>query len=139
MDYIFAKERAIKYIGISKKSIGEVVRKLKSLGIDSLTISRVIENLKELDYLDDIKYTEAFVRQSVNMQKYSKFELKQKLLQKLVNIDIIENVIGRLVDEDYEARVTKSLINGKLKNYEDIKKKEYLYRRGFEKIKIEGD
>ena len=33
MDYITAKEKAIKYIGISKKTSHEVSKKLKTLGV----------------------------------------------------------------------------------------------------------
>ena len=137
MDYLSAKEKAIKYIGISKKTEWEVNKKLKSLGVDSSIILRVITNLKELDYVNDEKYAKLYISQSVNMQKYSKYEIKQKLLQKGINIDIIEKMICGFVPDEYEGKVVQRLLNGKLKNYEDIKKKEYLYRRGFEKTDIE--
>lgn len=137
MDYLSAKEKAIKYIGISKKTEWEVNKKLKSLGVDSSIILRVITNLKELDYVNDEKYAKLYISQSVSMQKYSKYEIKQKLLQKGINIDIIEKMMYGFVPDEYEGKVVQRLLNGKLKNYEDIKKKEYLYRRGFEKTDIE--
>lgn len=137
MEYLSAKEKAIKYIGISKKTECEVNKKLKSLGVDSSIILRVIASLKELDYVNDEKYAKLYISQSVNMQKYSKYEIKQKLLQKGINIDIIEKMMYGFVPDEYEGKVVQRLLNGKLKNYEDIKKKEYLYRRGFEKTDIE--
>lgn len=137
MDYLSAKEKAINYIGISKKTEWEVNKKLKSLGVDSSIILRVIASLKELDYVNDEKYAKLYISQSVSMQKYSKYEIKQKLLQKGINIDIIEKMICGFVPDEYEGKVVQRLLNGKLKNYEDIKKKEYLYRRGFEKTDIE--
>ena len=65
------------------------------------------------------------------MLKYSKYELKQKLLQKGIKASIIEEKFETDLPEDYERRVIEKLTHGKLKNYEDIKRKEYLYRKGF--------
>jgi len=131
MDYIIAKEKAIKYIGISKKTECEVSKKLKSLGVDSLTISKVIDYLNELGYLDDVDYVRSYIRQSVKMLKYSKYELRQKLLQKGVKASIIDLEFENKLPESYETDVINKLINGKLKDYDNIKKKEYIYRRGF--------
>lgn len=131
MDYIFAKEKAIKYIGISKKTEYEVSKKLKSLGVDSLTISKVIDYLNELGYLDDVDYVRSYIRQNVKMLKYSKYELRQKLLQKGVKASIIDLEFENNLPESYESYVVNRLVNGKLKDYDNIKKKEYIYRRGF--------
>lgn len=131
MDYIIAKEKAIKYIGISKKTEYEVIKKLKSLGVDSLTISKVINYLNELGYLDDVDYVRSYIRQNVKMLKYSKYELKQKLLQKGVKASIIDLEFEDNLPESYETDVIDKLVNGKLKDYDNIKKKEYIYRRGF--------
>ena len=50
MDYIVAKEKAIKYIGISKKTSYEVHKKLKALGVEEEIANKVIEYLGELKY-----------------------------------------------------------------------------------------
>ena len=131
MEYIVAKEKAIKYIGISKKTEYEVCKKLKSLGVDSLTISKVIDYLNELGYLDDVDYVRSYIRQNVKMLKYSKYELKQKLLQKGIKASIIDLEFENNLPDTYESDVIYKLVNGKLKDYDNIKKKEYIYRRGF--------
>lgn len=135
MDYIYLKEKAIKYIGISKKTEFEVRKKLKNISDDEETIDKVISYLKELGYIDDLDYIKSYIRQNVNMLKYSKYELKQKLLQKGIKASIIEEKFETELPFDYERNVIYKLVNGKLKNYDDIKKKEYLYRRGF---KLDG-
>lgn len=135
MDYIYLKEKAIKYIGISKKTEFEVRKKLKNISDDEETIDKVISYLKELGYIDDLDYIKSYIRQNVNMLKYSKYELKQKLLQKGIKASIIEEKFETELPFDYERNVVYKLVNGKLKNYDDIKKKEYLYRRGF---KLDG-
>lgn len=131
MDYIYLKEKAIKYIGISKKTEFEVRKKLKNISDDEGTIDKVISYLKELGYIDDIDYIKSYIRQNVNMLKYSKYELKQKLLQKGIKTSIIEEKFETDLPDDYEILVISKLFNGKLKNYDELKKKEYLYRRGF--------
>jgi len=131
MDYITAKEKAIKYIGISKKTSYEVAKKLKTLGAEQGIIDKVIEYLEEVGYIDDIDYVQSYLRQNIKMLKYSVYELKQKLLQKGVKASIIESTFESDLPSDYEAQVVNKLICSKLKDYDEIKKKEYLYRRGF--------
>ena len=91
MDYINAKEKAIKYIGISKKTSHEVAKKLKMIGVEEEIITKVIEYLEELGYIDDIDYVKSYIRQNIKMLKYSVYELKQKLLQKGIKASIIES------------------------------------------------
>lgn len=128
---IIAREKAIKYIGISKKTEYEVRQKLKRLQVTSSVIDEEIEFLKELGYIDDKDYTRSFVKQCYKLMQYSIYEIKNKLLQKGVNASIIEEELELLKDSDYELNTVEKLKNGKLKSYDDEKIKAYLYRRGF--------
>ena len=128
---IFAREKAIKYIGISKKTEYEIRNKLKGLKITSSVIDEEIEYLKELGFIDDIQYTKSYLRQCDKLIQYSIYEITQKLLKKGISLDIIEENIGNLKESDYEARVIQKLLNGKLKTYDVKKQKAYLYKRGF--------
>lgn len=131
MDYITAKEKAIKYIGISKKTSFEVSKKLKTIGAEQEIIEKVVEYLEELGYIDDLEYVEAYIRQNVKMLKYSVYELKQKLLQKGIKTSIIESKFESNLPMDYESLVINKIISSKLRDYDEIKRREYLYRRGF--------
>lgn len=128
---IFAREKAIKYIGISKKTEYEVRKKLKGLKVTSSVVDDEIEYLKELGFIDDTDYTKSYLRQCKKLLQYSIYEITQKLLQKGINSDIIEENIYALKESDYEQKVIEKLKNGKLKSYEEQKQKAYLYRRGF--------
>lgn len=136
-EYIVAKEKAIRYIGISKKTKQEVINKLKVLKIEPLAINSIIKDLEELKYIDDKDYVRSYLIQNSRYLKYSKNEIRQKLLQKGINISIIKDEISRLLPEKYENEVIKKLLSGKLSKVDEIKRKEYLYRRGFENIKGE--
>ena len=131
MNFEQAKERAVRYTALSRKTDYEVRRKLKQLNVDEDIISKVSEYLKQLGSIDDVAYTEAFLRQSFKMEKLSVFEMKQKLLSKGIDKELIDEKLCDYDVVDYEKRVVSRLVNGKLSSYDDDKSKSYLYRKGF--------
>ena len=134
MELDIAKEKAIAYLMRSKKTSNEVTMKLKKLGFTEEIVQEVISYFTKLGYIDDNEYVDAYIRQCMRLQNYSLFEIKNKLLQKGVKKDIIEDKLQVLEDSDYEKELVKKLINGKLKNMDDIKQRQYLFRRGFKNI-----
>ena len=128
---ILARDKAIRYIGISKKTEYEVRQKLKRLQVTSSVIDEEIEYLKELGFIDDNDYVKCFVRQCAKLKQYSIYEIYNKLLQKRLQTSIIEEELELLKDSDYEEQVKEKLMNGKLKSYDEEKKKAYFYRTGF--------
>lgn len=128
---IQARDKAIRYIGISKKTEYETRQKLKGLKIASSVIDEEIEYLKELGYIDDIDYVKSYIKQCYKMQNYSIYEITNKLLQKGIKASIIDEEIDGLKESDYEQLVVEKLLNGKLKSYDEMQQKNYLYRRGF--------
>lgn len=131
---VIVRDKAIKYIGISKKTEFEVRNKLKSLkglNITSSIIDEEIECLKELGFIGDTDYVNSYIKQCKKMLNYSIYEIRQKLLQKGLKASIINEGVQLLTDSDYEEQVKKKLFAGKLKSYDVVKQKSYLYRRGF--------
>ena len=90
MEFEEAKQKAIKYIGISKKTEYEIKQKLIRLGYNQDIIDMVISYLLNIGYVNDYDYVEAYLRQNERFLKYSIFEIEQKLLQKGIKKDIIE-------------------------------------------------
>ena len=76
-------------------------------------------------------YTEAYLRQCESIPKYSKYEIKMKLIQKGIDKDLATEKIANNLNQNYEVKIVDKLMNGKLKNMEPLKQKAYLYRRGF--------
>ena len=138
MSFEVAKEKALRYLVTAKKTEQEVRNKLKKCNFEESIIEDVISYLKDLDYINDKDYIDAYIRQCMRLQSYSIYEIKQKLLQKGIKKDIIENKLELLYESDYEKDIVEKLLNNKLKNMEDLKKKQYLYRRGF-KYNTESD
>lgn len=131
LEYLIAKEKAVKYIGISKKTKYEVKQKLTRLKTSNQIIENVLNELETIGYIDDNEYTFLYLNQNIKMAKYSIYEIKQRLLQKGIKTSIIEEKIIEVLPKDYEKDVIYNLKRSKLKDYEPIKQREYLYRRGF--------
>lgn len=131
LEYLIAKEKAVKYIGISKKTKYEVKQKLTRLKISNQIIENVLNELETIGYIDDNEYTFLYLNQNIKMAKHSIYEIKQRLLQKGIKTSIIEEKIIEVLPKDYEKDVIYNLKRSKLKDYEPIKQREYLYRRGF--------
>ncbi len=134
MEFEEAKFKAIKYLGISKKTEYEVKMKLKRLNTDEKIIDRVIRYLIEINYINDLDYVDSFIRQNEKMLKYSICEISEKLKVKGVNSDLIEDRLNNLYFENYENIVIEKIINSKSKNMDKEKINQYLFRRGFKKI-----
>ena len=130
MEFEEAKQKAIKYIGISKKTEYEVKQKLIRLGYNQDIIDMVISYLLNIGYVNDYDYVEAYLRQNERFLKYSIFEIEQKLLQKGIKKDIIEEKKYILKDIDYDKKLLEKILETKCKDMDELKKRQYLYRRG---------
>ncbi len=130
MDFITAKQKAIKYIGISKKTEFEVRNKLLRLDASEEVIEEVIEYIKELGYIDDVAYSKSFIKTCERECKKSLYEIKLKLLQKGIKEYIIDEKLQYLYDIDYEEKVIEKLSKGKFLGKEEEKNK-YLCSKGF--------
>ncbi|MEG2348262.1 MAG: regulatory protein RecX [Clostridia bacterium] len=130
MSFELAKEKAVKYLVVAKKTEFEVRKKLLKSGFEEKIIEEVLEYLKKIKYIDDEDYVDAYIRQCMRLLNYSIYEIKQKLLQKGIKKCIIEKKLEILKNNGYESDLVKKLINGKCKNMDELKKKQYIYRRG---------
>lgn len=136
MEFENAKQKAIKFIGISKKTEYEVKQKLYRLGYNQEIVDMVISYLLNIGYINDVDYVKSYIKQNERFMKYSIFEITQKLLQKGIKKDIIENEITILEDSDYDKKIFEKLMLTKCKEMDPLKQKQYLYRRG---LKVDID
>lgn len=130
LDFQIAKEKAIKYIGISKKTAFEVKRKLLMSKVDEAIIDDVIAYITELGYLNDEEYVVLYIKQNIKFEKYSAFEIRQKLIAKGISSELIDKHINLLYNIDYDLKLKDKLLYTKLKGLDDNKVQSYLYRRG---------
>ena len=131
MNFEQAKEKAVKYLVLTLRTENEVRNKLKKLNVEEDIIEQVIEYLKGINYINDSNYIEAYIRQCIKIPKYSKYEIKMKLLQKGINKNLLEEKLEEHDMQEYEKKIVEKLKESKLKDMDEIKQKAYLYRRGF--------
>ena len=134
MNFEQAKEKAVKYLVLTLRTENEVRNKLKKLNVEEDIIEQVIEYLKGINYINDSNYIEAYIRQCIKIPKYSKYEIKMKLLQKGINKNLLEEKLEEHDMQEYEKKIVEKLKSSKLKDMDRIKQKAYLYRRGFSVI-----
>lgn len=134
MDFDSAKEKAVRYLVVAKRTEKEVREKLKKLKCTDNIIDKVVEYLINLGYINDEEYIDAYIRQSMRLLSLSIFEIKKKLLQKGINKSLINERLENVIDINYEKMLIEKLMNTKLKNIDVLKRKQYLYRRGFRNL-----
>lgn len=137
-NYIKAKEIALKYIEKYFRSEKQVEKKLVEKEVSIKTIERVITFLKEYKFIDDDKLCEMYVNDNKN--KFGKLKLKNNLINKGINEELIERYLTKVNNYEYDA-TAKKLAEKKyeklIKNESSekaVNKKlgEYLLRQGFD-------
>lgn len=131
MNFEQAKEKAVKYLVLTLRTENEVRNKLKKINVEEEIINDVIEYLKNINYINDSNYIDSYVRQCIKIPKYSKYEIKMKLIQKGINKNLLEEKLENCDLIEYERNIVEKLKTGKLKDMEPLKQKAYFYRRGF--------
>ena len=124
------KTRVFKFVLYKPRTEKEVYYKFKNF-------ERVIGILKELKYIDDKRYAEMYIEDSLNIKRLSRFEIKNKLREKGVNTQDIYDAFQKFEDELRSKEIENAINILKKKDYiylEDEKKRKvenYLYRKGY--------
>jgi regulatory protein len=115
---IRCKSTALKIIERSYKTEKEVIEKLKEKGYEDSAINKSIEFLKEYNFINDVNYAKAYIKDKLNSVGSQK--IKYTLLQKGIAKEIIEEELADLNKEN-EKNTAFNLAKKKL---DIIKKKE---------------
>lgn len=135
-----AMNKTLNYLSYRMRSEMEIQRYLRDLEIDIAEeeISQMIDRLKKLQFLDDQRFAEAFVRTKRDTQKKGPIVIKQELMQKGVDKKIIETAMEEYSKELQLDNAIK-MVEKKQSSYkkEGQKKKEqklmqFVIQRGFD-------
>lgn len=102
-----AKKRAMHLLEKMDRTEGQIVQKLKEGLYPEDIIEETIAFLYSYHYLDDQRYTENYVRYYGT--SLSKRVMKQKLVQKGVSKELVEEQLENFASEDEEEKITKIL------------------------------
>ena len=135
-------DTSVKYIDRRLRSINELRDYLKNKEEDTIIIEEVIDKLIDYKYLDDYRFTKAFIKDKLNFTNWGDYKIKNELKRLGVNEEIIYNNISNIDDNIYYERINKIIdkdisIN---KKYSGIKLKNKIYNHlltlGYSKEKV---
>lgn len=133
---------AIKYISIRLRSIKEIKEYLKKKETDTELIEVSVEKLIKLGYLNDDRFTKAFIKDKLNFTSMGDYKIKMELQKLGISYEIIENNISLIDDNIIEEKI-KKLIEKDIrtnKKYSGINLKNKIYNHlvssGYTKEKV---
>lgn len=104
--YQKAYSKALDYLSYQLRTVKEIQTYLKKLDISEHDIERVIITLTESKYLDDLNYAKSYVRTSAKTTDKGPVVITQKLKQKGVASDLIEEA---LFEFSFEQQIENGL------------------------------
>ena len=135
-------DTSIKYIDRRLRSINELRDYLKNKEEDTIIIEKVIDKLIDYKYLDDDRFTKAFIKDKLNFTNWGDYKIKNELKRLGVNEEIIYNNMTSIDDNIYYERINK-IIDKDIstnKKYGGIKLKNKIYNHlltlGYSKEKV---
>ncbi len=133
-----AKLKIARYCAFQDRCEYEVRTKLRDFGLSEEEIEELIDFLIDEKYLDEDRFTHAYVQGKFNLKKWGKIKIKAHLRSKNVSESLIQKHLLKLPKDLYRQTIT-SLIQKKtleLKNVNPLKRKQkviaYLQQKGFE-------
>jgi regulatory protein len=116
----------------------DIKKKLSSWGLQEIDIERIIEKLVKEKFIDEERYSSAFVRDKFRYNKWGKVKIASTLKMKSIPAETINNAIGSIDDETYMTALRDMISSQrrkvKAKNQYDLKGKllRFGLSRGFE-------
>lgn len=126
------KTQVMKYIVYKKRTENEIRKKFCHT-IDENMLDDIIEYLKTAGYINDKEYIGKLVNEYMNLKAMSIREIKNKVYQKGIYADDIEDYLSQNSEilEEYELNSAKKLAEKK-RGLDQEKLKKYLINKGFD-------
>ena len=135
--FLKAKEYAFLLLKFRLRSEKEMTERLKKKNLPEQAVKETIAFLKEKKFIDDIVFARAWINSRLR-QPLGLRRIRQELVQKGLDKEIIENSLSQVKEHYNESQIVSQLAQqrfSKLKNIEPLKAKArvygYLIRRGF--------
>lgn len=111
------KTMVMKYILYKKRTESEVRKKFCHT-IEENMLEDIIEYIKEAGYINDKEYLEKLISEYMNLKTMSIRELKNKVYEKGIYADMIEDYIAENSEklEEYELNSARKLASKKKRN-----------------------
>ena len=87
----------------------EMLDKMRQWGVDEEEQAKVMARLVEERYVDDERFTRAFVNDKVRYAKWGRRKIEQALWMKRIDEQLARTVLDEVPDEDYIAILRPAL------------------------------
>ena len=138
MKQLTPKGYSLYLLKLRDRSVGEISNKLKDKGFSQEDISLTVEFLLEHSFLDDHRFARNFVRQRLLSRKQGTRLLRQKLKEKQIKDDIIEEALAE-IDSKSEFSSACDLAQKWLSSHKNVPEEmrwnkigSFLTRRGYD-------
>ena len=132
-----ARDKALKYLGLRRRSRREIERYLKQKEFSDEVINKTVEALKQYNYINDLEFAKAFINDGLRFNKWGIKKIKYELALKGVGGEIIEEAAEGSEyspDEVLAGLIEKKLGRSGFTEQDEKEKKKlfnYLLNRGF--------
>ena len=96
----------------SEHSSGEMLQKMRLWGLSDEAQARIMERLTKEKFVDDERYTRAFVNDKIKYNQWGRRKIEQALWAKGISRDIQKNVLDEVDEEEY-IKVLRPLLKSK--------------------------
>ena len=131
ISYDKALEKAMRYCAYQERCLSEPKEKFYTWGVRVSDQKKVLNELLELDYLNEDRFVESFVRGKFNIKRWGRNKIRLELVKKGIDSSKINLVIQEEIsDEEYEETISL-LIDRKINlstETDQIKKRDKIYR-----------
>ena len=130
--------RAQEYCAIQERCRSEMEQKLRLWDVDKIRASKMIALLQKDNFINEDRYTEAFVRGKFRLKKWGKNKLAAELRVKKIPEDLIAKHLQNIDDAEYRSAIIllAEKKSKELKEQDTYKKNQkiarFLISKGFE-------
>lgn len=135
--------KAASYCSISEHSILEVREKLARWDVPEADAEKIIQHLVEDDFIHEIRFSKAYVRDKFRLNKWGKTKISVALKSKGISDEMVRQALKSIDQGEYEEMLG-SILKSKLKTLKydyEYEKQGKLFKfaqsRGFESDVIE--
>lgn len=150
--FSYGKNLALYHISFKQRTTAEVKKYLEKHDIDSNYIPEILENLKKENWINDDQYVDTYLSQNISSGDKGGYVLKQKLIQKGINSQLIDTKLAQLDFSNVADKTAQKLLRKyqyklstqKLKDkiIQSLMNKGFSYteaKSAFENLEIEKD
>ena len=130
--------KLLEYLSKMEKSVSECYQFLKRHDIPDSTITALLKDAQSRNWVSDARYSSLFVQEAILNGK-SFLDIKHKLVQKKIDIKIIEKALNEQYTSQTKSDILRKQIDTLIQRYSNVdpdklyeKVATALYRKGFQ-------